>query len=119
MAKYIGNVGGLNHVIYIPVCNMDIIFADSLGSQTGCQVAFDSEKGTVSLIKKLDDNYAEVIICERCTDGSFRTFENFNISDFRNKNSFILLAQEDISLKHWKGKLDRNSFITISGSNYI
>ena len=99
MAKYIGNVGGLNDVIYIPGCNMDILSADSLGRQTGCQVTFDSENGSVSLIKKLEDNYAEIIIGERCTDGLYRTFDNFNISDLRNENSFILLAQEDISLK--------------------
>ena len=93
MAKYIGNVGELNDIIYIPGCNMDILSADSLGRQTGCQVAFDRENGSVSLIKKWEDSYAEIIISERCTDGLYRTFDRLNISDLRNESSFIILAQ--------------------------
>ena len=59
---------------------------------------FDGEKGNVSLIKHLNNKYVEIIIGERCQDGLYRTFEDFNITELRNQNSFVLLAQEDMSM---------------------
>ena len=53
---------------------------------------FDGEKGNVSLIKHLNNKYVEMIIGERCQDGLYRTFEDFNITELRNQNSFVLLA---------------------------
>jgi len=99
MAQYIGDINGLEDFIYVPGCNIDLLSADSLSKQTGCKVMFDGEKGYVSLVKNLNDKYVEIIIGERCEDGLYRTFADFNITDLRNKNSFILLAQEDISLR--------------------
>ena len=93
-AKYIGTISGLNDVIYVPGCQFDIISADSLGKQTGCKVVFDSDKNIVSLIKEINSKYIEIIIGEKCSDGLYRTFEDFSINNLRAENSFILLSQD-------------------------
>ena len=104
ITKYIGSINGLEDVIYVPGCQFDIISADALGKQTGCKVVFDSENNSVALVKEINSENIEIIIGEKCSDGLYRTFEDFNINNLRFENSFILLSQ-DIDLNRSERQL--------------
>ena len=100
--KYIGSVSELEYVIYIPGCQFDIISADSLRKQTSGKVVFDGGNNLVSLVKEVDSENTKIIICEKCADGLYWTFDDFSINQLRADNSVL---SRDIQLNHSERQL--------------